>query len=168
MTTLNEIKKLVDRMLDVDAIVERLEEKLKRAKALSRSYREETIPCAMQEIGIYELKLDTGEIISIKTSVHVFLNDDNRTDVFSWLEQNKHHGLIKTEVTTSFGKNEWEEAEKLKKYLYDKSYDVSMKQNIHPMTLKAFANEQISSGENFPLDIFNAQIVFTTKIKKAK
>jgi hypothetical protein len=42
------------------------------------------------------------------------------------------------------------------------------KTGVHPQTLAAFVKEQVESGTDFPLDLFNVYIGQIAKIKRSK
>jgi hypothetical protein len=44
----------------------------------------------------------------------------------------------------------------------------SGKTGVHPQTLAAFVKEQVESGADFPLDVFNVYIGQIAKIKRSK
>jgi hypothetical protein len=151
-------------LVDADAAVEDADQALKDAKERARSLREETIPSAMQELGLEELKLDTGQKLSVKQEVYASIPSCNKQAAFQWLNDNGFGGLIKVEVDTTFGKGEQEAAMELYKELSERGLTASFDENVHAQTLKAFLKEQISKGNDVPLELFGARPVWTAKI----
>jgi hypothetical protein len=137
---------------------------LKDAKEFARVLREETVPCAMQEMGLDELKLSTGQHISIRQEVYASIPVSCKDVAFRWLSDHGFGGLIKIAVTTQFAKGEQLNAIELTKTLQTMGLQPQLDQSVHPQTLKAFLKEQLAHGANIPLDIFGARPVWTAKI----
>ena len=115
--SLDDMAALARALLDADQEVDNAEQELKDAKERARVLREETIPSAMQELGLEELKLNTGQKLSIKQEVYASIPAANKGQAYDWLNDHGFGGLIKVEVTTQFGKGEQEEAVRLSEQL---------------------------------------------------
>lgn len=162
--SLDQMAALARALVDADGSVEQAELNLKEAKERARILREETIPSAMQELGLEELKLDTGQKLSVKQDVYASIPSAQKDAAFQWLEDNGFGGLIKVEVAADFRKGEAENAMALFKELQERGLQVGFDQSVHAQTLKAFLREQLAAGTNVPLDIFGARPVWTAKI----
>ena len=162
--SLDQMASLARALVDADGSVEQAELNLKDAKERARVLREETIPSAMQELGLEELKLDTGEKLTVKQDVYAAIPAAQKEQAFQWLEDNGFGGLIKVEVTADYRKGEAEVAMALYKELQERGLQVEFGQSVHAQTLKAFLREQLAAGANVPLDLFGARPVWTAKI----
>ena len=162
--SLDDMASLARALLDADQEVDNAEQELKDAKEKARVLREETIPSAMQELGLEELKLNTGQKLSIKQEVYASIPAANKGQAYDWLNDHGFGGLIKVEVTTQFGKGEQEEAVRLSEQLRAMGLQPSLDQSVHAQTLKAFLKEQLAMGTNIPLDLFGARPVWTAKL----
>jgi hypothetical protein len=162
--SLDQMASLARALVDADASVDKAEVNLKDTKERARALREETIPSAMQELGLEELKLDTGEKLSVKQDVYASIPVAQKEQAFQWLEDNGFGGLIKVEVAADFRKGEVEFAIALFKELQERGLQVGFDQSVHAQTLKAFLREQLAAGANVPLDLFGARPVWTAKI----
>lgn len=162
--SLDQMAALARAMMDADASVEQAEASLKEAKERARILREETIPSAMQELGLEELKLDTGQKLSVKQDVYASIPSAQKDAAFQWLEDNGFGGLIKVEVAADFRKGEADQAAELFKELQQRGLQVGLDQSVHAQTLKAFLREQLAAGTNVPLDLFGARPVWTAKL----
>lgn len=162
--SLDQMAALARALVDADGSVEQAELNLKEAKERARVLREETIPSAMQELGLEELKLDTGQKLSVKQDVYASIPTAQKDAAFQWLEDNGFGGLIKVEVAADFRKGEADAALELFKELQQRGLQVGFNQSVHAQTLKAFLREQLAAGTNVPLDIFGARPVWTAKI----
>lgn len=163
--TLDEMSALARALIDADAAIADAEEALKDTKEQARMLREETIPSAMQELGVEELKLSTGRKITIGQEVYASIPAASKHAAMEWLEHNGFAGLIKVAVQTQYGKGEIESAKQLFNELNSRGINCKFDESVHPMTLKAFLKEQISNGNNVPLELFGARPVWTAKIK---
>lgn len=162
--SLDDMASLARALVDADAAVEDADQALKDAKERARVLREETIPSAMQELGLEELKLATGQKLSIKQEVYASIPAANKNAAFRWLNDNGFGGLIKIEVEASFGKGEQDAAVALYQELNIRGLTASFNQGVHAQTLKAFLKEQLAQGTNVPLDLFGARPVWTAKL----
>ena len=143
----------------------RAEALLKEAKERVRLIREETIPNAMAELCITRLDLADGQVLTISQEVYASIPADKTTEAFEWLCKNGHGGLIKTAVTTQYGKGERDVAEALAIELCGRGLNTDLSEKVHPSTLKAFLKEQIRDGKPCPMDLFGARPVIIAKIK---
>ena len=164
MITINDISILVRSLLEAEEASEMAELKLKQAKEQVRLLKEETIPGAMQELGLESLVLDTGHKLTCTQEVYASIPVSNRGAAFRWLEDNGYGGLIKTELSVVYGKGELEQAVQLEHELADRGCAVDISQSVHPQTLKAFIKEQLAEGTGIPLELFGARPVITAKI----
>jgi len=162
--SLDQMASLARALVDADGSVEQAELNLKEAKERARVLREETIPSAMQELGLEELKLDTGEKLSVKQDVYASIPAAQKDAAYQWLEDNGFGGLIKVEVAADFRKGDAELAMELFRELQERGLQVGFDQSVHAQTLKAFLREQIAAGTAVPLDLFGARPVWTAKI----
>lgn len=163
--TMNELSMLANALIDADKRTEEAEKKLKEVKEHARVLREETIPSAMQEIGMKQIKLDTGEEITVQQDVYLSIPASNRETAYGWLETHGFGGMIKTEVKLFFGKGEVNAATELAAKLQEEGRDVDMKRDVHAQTLKAWAREQLAAGNELPMDLFGARPIWTAKVK---
>ena len=166
MTTLEELSSLSRELVRAEQEVAEAESTLKALKEKARLLREETVPCAMQELGVNELKLDSGDAISIKSEVFAKIPDDRREEAYAWLEHQGLGGVIKTQVELMLGKGEIELARNLRDEFAGRGIDTHVNSTIHPQTLKAVLKEQLAKGVNVPLDLFGARAVFVAKVVK--
>lgn len=166
MITLTEMSSMVSALLEADAEVERAEERLKMAKEVARIIREETIPSAMQELGLQNIVLDTGESVKVMQDVYASIPESGKHLAYNWLDSNGFGGLIKTDVIIPFGKGDKEIASSLIETLRGQGYTANYKENVHAQTLKAFLKEQLAAGTDIPLELFGARPVWTAKIKR--
>lgn len=163
--TLDEMSGLARALLDAEQAVEHADAALSAAKESARILREETIPTAMQELGLAELKLSTGQKLKIKQEVYASIPKDGKRAAHEWLEKNGFGSLIKVDVVAVFGKGSQEQALDLFNEITGRGIDAEIEEGVNTSSLKALLREQIAAGKDVPLDLFGARAVFTTTIK---
>ncbi len=163
---LGEISVLARMLVDYEREVDDAEAKLKELKEHARRVREESLPGAMEQLGLKELRLDTGERIEIKQDVYASIPKDGQAQAFEWLEGNGFGGLIKTEVSVSFGRDERVAAKELAERLAGEGLVADVSSSVHVQTLKAFLREQIADARAVPMELFGARPVSVAKVTK--
>lgn len=148
--------------------VDTLEGELSAAKEFLRRLSEDIVPGMFAIAGVSELKLSDGSVISVKPDVQISIPEDNRESAWDWMEAHSFGGLVKTEVAASFGSGEIDEARSLLHRLQDEGIAGNIKRYVHPQTLKAWAKERMSIGEELPTDIFNIRPFDKTTITPPK
>lgn len=166
MISLDEMTALARALLDAEQATADAETNLKLKKERERIIREETIPSAMQELGLTSIKLETGQTLSVKQEVYASIPSGNKQAAYDWLIGHGFGGLLKVEVVADFGRGELEIATELFERLNSEGLSVGIDQGVHAQTLKAFLKEQISAGKDIPLELFGARPIFQAKISK--
>lgn len=165
---LKEISALAEMMLDFEKEIEQRESALSLTKERYRIVKEETIPCAMQEIGLESITLTSGEKLTVQQEVYASIPVANRAEAYAWLDEHGFGGLIKTSIEAAFDRGEAERAAEVLASLQEQGVNAALTQGVHAQTLKAFIKEQLAAGSDIPLDLFGARPTMTTKIKAAK
>ena len=165
---LGKISTLAERYTDLDEEIKDTETRLKVLKEQAREIAEKQLPDAMAEVGVAKFTLTDGSEVTVKPYYSAKISDEKREECFGWLEDNGHEALIKDEVVLTFNRGEHEKAEEFKAKLQEQGMDYSGKMGVHPQTLTAFVKEQVESGAEFPLELFNVYIGQIAKIKRSK
>jgi hypothetical protein len=152
---IGKISTLAQRQLTLQNQIEEYQEIIADLAGKLKKVQEEELPTAMQEAGVSEFKLTTGNKITIKPFYSGSITDENREEAFGWLADNDMDDLIKTDFTVKYGKGEDDKAEDLQRLLTENNVNFSFKKHIHPQTLSAFIKEQVEGGNSaFPLETF--------------
>jgi hypothetical protein len=149
-----------------------LTDKIERHSKLLGEYQERLriilegeMPEIMMEIGMEQLKLTTGEKLTMTKYYAANIKEENRAAAFKWLRENNFDSLIKNEVKGKFGKGEDEVVKRIMATLNTIVPGVfESKESVHPMTLKSFVKEQIEAGKEVPTDTFSVFIGNKIKI----
>ena len=137
-----------------------LSEKQDRLDKILRGY----IPDIMTELGLEDFKLTDGSKIVVKDDIKCGISEERKPVAFEWLRANEYDGIIKTNVSVSFGKGEAELAEQARDALIEAGFrDAAIVDSVHHSTLKSFVKERLEAGTNIPLDTFG---VFEFKVAK--
>lgn len=174
--TLQELKDLVELYKAQSADVEELEEDAKEAKKRFNKTSQELIPNLLLAHGLTDIRIDTGEKITVKEDVSVTVKDDDK--FFAFLKKRDEDDIIKLQV--SFARMDSEKISALFAFLLDNEYDYEMQRNVHGQTKKKYFKELLGLGKSDieeglkskkymrreALEIFAKLFVFhTTKIK---
>jgi len=160
------VSTLANKQLKLATEVAELEAGLKAKKEELRSTSEQELPDAMQAAGLTQIRLSTGENITIKEFYNAHISKANQEKAYEWLVSNGHEGLIKNEVLMKFGREESEVVEQTVSALQSRGLSPEVRQSVHPSTLKAFVKEQFTSGNDIPTEPFGIYIGTKATIKK--
>ena len=160
------VSALANKQLQLVTEVAELEADLKAKKEELRLTSEQELPDAMQAAGLTQIKLNSGENISINEFYNAHISKANQEKAYEWLVSNGHEGLIKNEVLMKFGRDESEIVEQTVSALQSRGLSPEVRQSVHPSTLKAFVKEQFTSGNDIPTEPFGIYIGTKATIKK--
>lgn len=170
---LEDLQAICEKFIDQQSKIKQLEKELADANGELKILSEETIPSMMEELGVEEIKLKTGEVISTVMDVYASLASANtdpeqKAAAMSWLTDNGYGDIIKVKVNTSFEREQHDAAMELFEKLSRDGYNVNFDESVHPATLKAFIKERLSAGDNIPMSLFNANQYNKTVVRKRK
>ena len=111
---------------------------LKNAKETYNQISEQTIPELMQQLELEEIKLRTGEKLSVAKVYHAKIPANREEEAFEWLRDNELGSIIKDIVIK--------------------------KTNVHHQTLKAVVKERYEDGKDIPEVLFGIYVKNVTKI----
>ena len=160
------VSALANKQLQLVTEVAELEADLKAKKEELRLTSEQELPDAMQAAGLTQIKLSTGENISINEFYNAHISKANQEKAYEWLTANGHEGLIKNEVLLKFGREESTVVDETVSALQARGLSPQVRQSVHPSTLKAFVKEQFTSGNDIPTEPFGIYIGTKATIKK--
>ena len=163
---LTNISQLSRKLTQMEDQIEHLESELKIRKDELRKLSEDTLPNALLEQGLSEIKLTDGTTLSVENYYSARITDETRDAAFKWLQENELGDIIKNTVSASFGREENDAAQELMAKLEEEGHDLVQKKWVEPMTLKATVKEQVEKGVALPLETFNVYIVQKIKVTK--
>ena len=157
-----------NKLLELQTQMQKCEEHLKSLHEEERLLSEQEIPNLMQKAGISMLKLADGSSVEIKPFYAAKIPVSKTDEAFKWLRDKGFGDIIKNNVTVTFGKAQDNAARVIYEDLKSAGHNVTQKEKVEPMTLKAFVKEQIQNGHNLPMDLFGVYVANKTKIKGEK
>lgn len=163
---LTELSVMIENMRDKEKVLAELEERVKSVKAEVDDFSKNRIPDFFDMIGMDEMKLATGEKISIKRGFAAHISKANQDVAYAWLRKNNHAGIIKNSLTVDIKKGDEDEVKNLQQVLIERGLTFSRKESVHGQTLKAFVTEQMTAGTDLPQTEFGIHPLRETKIKK--
>lgn len=137
--------------------VEELEENLKAWQAMLRQTQEVDLPNAMQQAGVSEIKLPTGEKITIKDGITASVPKDRKAEVCQWLRLHGFGDIVSEDVSVSFGRGEEAKARETSTILRNLGLQPALVTDVNTARLKALITEQLAKGKEVPLEMFGAQ-----------
>jgi len=156
----------VERLEKMNSGIEKTEESLKEQKKQKDHVSMEVIPTLMSEMGLAELKLVDGSVVTVKPNYSASITVANREAAFNWLRNNGLGDIIKNEISVSFGRNEDNKAADYASLAQERGYQPTQKLKVEPMTLKALVRERIEAGKEMPTELFNVFVGNQTTIKR--
>ena len=156
----------VERLEKMNSGIEKTEESLKEQKKQKDHVSMEVIPTLMSEMGLAELKLVDGSVVTVKPNYSASITVANREAAFNWLRNNGLGDIIKNEISVSFGRNEDNKAADYATLAQERGYQPTQKLKVEPMTLKALVRERIEAGKEMPTELFNVFVGNKTTIKR--
>ena len=164
---LSGIAGLAKRAKTLEKELEELEAVMKERKDSLRKLLEETIPAALQELGMKAFKMGDGSSIEVKPFYSASIPEARRAEAYEWLREHGFDDIIKNTVSVRFGRGEDELCETLINLLREQSYPAEQTEKIEPQTLKAWVREMTEQGNEFPTELFGAYIGQKATIKSA-
>ena len=162
---LSDIGQLASKLIECQNEVKQQEEQLALAKSRLKEVQEEALPAAMEKTGLSEIKLATGEKLSIDRYYGASIPAENKEQAFEWLRDTGNGDIIKHTVGVDFKKGEGESAERAYELLRSAGFEAKDEEKIAPPTLKAFVRVEVEEGRTFPPH-FNVFIGQRAKIKR--
>ena len=165
---LSAVSQLAEKLRLQAELVEDIEQSLKEAKKTLYKLRDDTLPTALQELGLTGLTLKDGSKVTLRPTYGGHISEHNREEAYSWLRDNNYGDIIKNTVSCQFGRGEDEDAAKFYEELTRQGMLVSQKTQVHAQTLKAWVGERVEAGDSFPMELFGAFVGQRAEIKGSK
>lgn len=156
--SVSSIAQLARRAKNLEREIEDLEAVLKERKHQQHKLLEESIPEALASLGMKSFQMEDGSSISIKPYYSASIKEERRAEAYEWLRQHGFDDIIKNTVSVRFGRGEDTLCENLLNLLGEKGFPAEQAEKIEPMTLKAWAREQVERGNEFPMDLFGVYV----------
>lgn len=163
---LGSLTMLVSHQLKLEDEIAELQERITDLNKKLIKVAQEDIPAEMTSLGLTSLELEDGSKLSLKDFYSAHISKDNQRAAFKWLREHDRDSLIKSEVSSSFGKGHDTEKSKLEALLRKHKISFTAKESVHAQTLKSFVKEAIEAGEDLPMDLFGVFVGKKSIIKR--
>ena len=159
------ISNLAKRAKEIATEVADLEAVLKERKNSFKKLTEEAIPEALAQTGMTGFMMEDGSKIEVKPFYSASIPVARRAEAYEWLREHGMDDIIKNTVSVRFGRGEDELCSRLLELLGQQGYPAEQAEKIEPMTLKAWAKEQVERGNEIPMELFGVYIGQRANIK---
>jgi hypothetical protein len=147
---------------NMEVEISQIEEHVADLKRQRDEISEIKIPEIMNELAIDQFRMKNGAKVVLAPYYGGKITDRS---AYTWLEDNGYEDIIKGEIDIPFPKGF--DRNKLKAIM-DVAHGVGLggecKEEVHSSTLRAWIKEMITTGQEFPRDLFNAYTGYRTKI----
>lgn len=166
-TVIKNMRELAERAILLQTQIDQMEDAVKTLRNELNDIRHQRLPDLMSASQVSKFKLLDGTEIKVEDFCSGSLpkEPDKRTKAIGWLVDNDGEGLIKTEVTTTFGRKEHNQAMSVADDLRKQGLDVDVSEGVHPATLQAYAKERMRNGEPIDTETLGLYIGRVAKIK---
>jgi hypothetical protein len=165
---LHQLSTMVHNQVKLEAEIARAEDELAAKKEQLKTLAEIKIPETLLGMGLSELKLSTGEIVSVTKFYACKIPDNCADEAFDWLRNSGNGDIIKNNLILNFGKGEDDLAKEVAQELLKRGLSPEQKIFVHPMTLKSFVRERIENNEELPTNLFGVFVGNKTKVSTPK
>ncbi len=167
-----QLKRLVSEMAKLSLRKMECEEELKSINERLKIYEEDLVPNVMAELDSRVYETRSGLRVELKEDVFGSFpteNAEKREQAFGYLKKTGNDGLIKQEISISFGRDTAAMQARVMQFLEEAGVgqiaEVSNQKTIHHQTMLAFIRKELKAGRPVPMDAFG---VFPKKFAKIK
>lgn len=149
-----------------------LEKLTKEKKEQMRMIERDQLPSMLEEMGVSELPLADGYIISIKDIIEANIPSesaiskekdpevrqekiDRRAECHAWLRANNSGAIIKKQLSVDLGKVSDEIVQQVKEAILEAGFNPEQTEAVHNATLKKLLKEKMEKGDDVPFDTFS-------------
>jgi len=142
---LAQLEELVKTYKTLERDIEEQEAVLAEKKAAFRTVSQESIPMLLNQHGLSELKLRSGDKIIVKEDASVSVPDTKKQAFFAFLKERDEEDIIKLNI--QFKKMPAEMQQQLFEFLNNYNYEYESDRGVHPMTLKSYFKKLLGVGD---------------------
>jgi hypothetical protein len=174
---LAEIKGLARLARQAEKKVAAIQLELKQCQDLVDKITTRDLPEKMDAIGIRKITVEAIEderafTVSVKTmysaNIAASWDQERRKKAFEWLDNHGHGSLIKTDVVTTFPREDRVEVNEFVRALDQQGRSYAVKEAVHMATLSSWLREMIEHGETPPLDVIGGYVERQATIKEER
>lgn len=166
---LRSLTMLGEKTVNMKAQIDELDAELGKLKQTYNDLRQKDLPEAMAKFGLAKFTLNDGTEIKVEEFVGGGIPKDpeSKEKAIQWLIDNGADGLIKTGVSMTFGRAQYDEAVDVCALLRERGLNPEMGTGVHPQTLHAFVRERLRNGESVDQATLGVYVGRVAKFKGA-
>ena len=153
---IKDIQAVATRMLDAQAEVAEIEDRLKDAKARLRGLQEGKLPELMEAVGITEFKLKNGMTVSVVEDLKVSVPKKNKAKVCDIMKEWGYEGAVNTDFIAPLGKGSDNVAKSLMQSAHEMGVEANIIEDIATATVKKALRERMGKGLQDDFTLFGA------------
>lgn len=159
---LSQLSIMASKQLTIEQEIAEKEKEIEELKGNLAKVSEIAIPELMSALGLSEVRLTNGLILSVKSFYSAKITDQA---AYTWLENNGYGDIIKGEVSLQYPKDTDKEIiEAICTYIAEKGFFAENKIQVHPSTLRAWIKGVIEEGVQIPRELFNVYVGQRSKL----
>lgn len=162
------IVKLANDLIEINRRIDRAKRDLDEMERHARCLSELHIPEAMDDAGVSEFQLMTGEKVRVSDVVRANISAPHMADAVAWLEANDGGDLIKTVVSSSVPRGERDLVDAIMHAIQLTGAVAEQKNSVHWGTLTAWVKERMSAGQPIDNELLGVYVGRKTEIKRGK
>ena len=152
-SVLKELSEFVGRWKQLTDEYDDLEARAKLVADEIKQIVERDIPNLLDTNGLESVTTLNGLKVVVKEDIRASISKDRKYDAHRWLEEHGHGDIIKTKLTTEFGREELAKARTVAHQLEELSGKPAfIDETVHPQTLGALVRELIRDGAECPME----------------
>lgn len=148
------IYKLAVEQLRLEALIEGKEAEVKDLKKQLQRIEQGSLPEAISQAGLAEVKTEKGDVITVKEDMTVSVPKAKLASIIKWLEDNQHGDIITGRVYVDLPKNSHNERQAAIEALVTAGLEPVEETNVNTATLKSILRDHMKKGENIDLNDF--------------
>lgn len=157
---------LTNELLSCQRRADEIRKSLDSCEKMIRYLSEIGIPEAMDDAGVSEIRLTTGDRVIVRDVVRASISSAKMLEAVRWLEAHDGGDLVRTVISTSIPRDDRESVANVERALSEIGASVDRKDSVHWATLTAWVKERLAAGESIDTDLLGVYLGRKTEVKK--
>ena len=162
------IAELANKQLRLEEEIAAIQDNLQYTQKKLDQIRREALPAAMEEAGLIEFTLETGQKITLSTIYTASLTGQYREPAVNWLVRNGMENIISRNFIQTFARGETKDSESWRRYLLSAGIPFIEREDVNTGTFKAIIREFLEDGKDVPLAELGVTALTATVITTPK
>lgn len=164
---LTQITKAASELKSLNQEIALLDKTIDAKLAVAKEIEERTLPMLMNDLHIKEIRLQSGEKLSISDIYFASVSQERMDAAYEWLKEHKMEAIVDETISVA---GDEESVGAAARALAEKEIEFARVKKIHPSRLKAFVKERMTDeaelqNPTFPQKLFGVSVVQKATIK---